>query len=170
MTWYLIQTKPRSEKLALENLTNQGYECYLPMMKVEKVINKQIEVQKVPLFPRYLFINLDLDFESKSWVPVRSTRGVSNLVKFGQTPAKIHEELIKHIYAREFLSSPQVQPLYQKGQSMKIIQGPFSGFDCIYQETNAEMRVLVLLEFMRKPLLLTLELDQIKKCHNYQGG
>jgi transcriptional antiterminator RfaH len=163
MTWYLIQTKPRSEKLALENLTNQGYECYLPMMKVEKVISNQIEVQKVPLFPRYLFINLDLDFESKSWTPIRSTRGVSNLVKFGETPAKIHDELVKHIYSREHLSDSKIEPLYQKGQILKIVHGPFSGFESIYQGMDPEMRVIVLIEFMTKPLIMKVQLPQIKK-------
>ncbi len=163
MTWYLIQTKPRSEKVALENLTNQGYECYLPMMKVEKVINRQIEVQKVPLFPRYLFINLDLDFESKSWAPIRSTRGVSNLVKFGQTPAKIHDELVEHIYSKEHSSKSKIEPLYQSGQKLKIVDGPFSGFESIYQGIGPEMRVIVLLEFMRRPLLLSFELDKIRK-------
>ncbi len=163
MTWYLIQTKPRLEKVALENLANQGYECYLPMMKVEKVINGQIEVQKVPLFPRYLFINLDLDFQSKSWVPIRSSRGVSNLVKFGQTPAKIHDELVKHIYSREHLSDSKIEPLYQKGQTLKIVDGPFSGFESIYQGMDPEMRVIVLIEFMTKPVIMKVELAQIKK-------
>lgn len=162
MFWYLIQAKPRSESLALENLSNQGYKCYLPMMKTEKVLNNEIKVKKVPLFPRYLFINLDLNFESKSWYPVRFTRGVSNLVRFGQTPARIHNELIQHIYSREHLFESEVQPLYQQGQSLKIINGPFSGFDSIYQGMDSEMRVLVLLEFMRKPLLLKFKLDQIK--------
>lgn len=162
MSWYLIQTKPRSENLALENLTNQGYKCYLPMIKVERIINKEIEIKKIPLFPRYLFINLDLNFESKSWVPIRSTKGVSNLVRFGQVPAKIHNELIQHIYSREHLFESKVQPLYQQGQSLKIINGPFSGFDSIYQGMDSEMRVMVLLEFMRKTLLLKFKLDQIK--------
>jgi transcriptional antiterminator RfaH len=162
MFWYLIQTKPRSENLALENLSNQGYKCYLPMVKVEKVLNKEIEIKKVPLFPRYLFINLDLNFESKSWAPIRSTRGVSNLVRFGQKPAKIHDQLVRHIYSREHLSESKVKPLYQQGQSLKVTNGPFSGFDSIYQSMDSEMRILVLLEFMRKPLLIKLELDQIK--------
>ncbi len=162
MFWYLIQTKPRSENLALKNLSNQGYKCYLPMLRIEKVINKQIEIKKVPLFPRYLFINLDSNFESKSWAPIRSTRGVSNLVRYGQTPAKIHDELVEHIYSREHLSESEIQPLFQQGQSLKIIKGPFSGFDSIYQGMDSEMRVMVLLEFMRKPLFIKLELDQLK--------
>ncbi len=162
MPWYLIQTKPRSENLALENLSNQGYKCYLPLMKVEKVINKKIEIKKVPLFPHYLFINLD--FESKGWTPIRSTRGVSRLVSFGQIPAKIHDELVQHIYSREHLSKSEVQSLYQQGQSLKIIKGPFSGFDSIYQGLDSEMRVIVLLEFIRKPLSIKLEVDQLDLC------
>lgn len=162
MYWYLIQTKPHSENLALENLTNQGYKCYLPMIKVERIINKKIEIKKIPLFPRYLFTKLDLKFESKSWIPIRSTRGVSNLVRFGQVPAKIHDELFQHIYSREHLFESEVQPLYHQGQSLRIINGPFSAFDCIYQGMDSEMRVIVLLEFMRKPFLLKLKLDQIK--------
>ena len=105
---------------------------------------------------------MDLDFESKSWAPIRSTRGVSGLVRFGQTPAKIHDELIQHIYSKEHLSESEIQPLYQQGQSLKIINGPFSGFDSIYQGMDSEMRVMVLLEFMRKPLIIKLELDQFK--------
>jgi transcriptional antiterminator RfaH len=170
MTWYLIQTKPRSEKVALENLTNQGYECYLPMMRVEKIINKQIEVQKVPLFPRYLFINLDIDFESKSWTPIRSTRGVSNLVRFGEAPAKIHDVLVQNIYSREHQSETYVQPLFRTGEILKIVNGPFAGFESIYQGMAAEKRVMILLEFMRKPLLITLELDQIKKVMSANAG
>jgi transcriptional antiterminator RfaH len=134
------------------------------MIKVERVLKKELEIKKIPLFPRYLFVKLDLNFESKSWAPIRSTRGVSNLVRFGQTPAKIHDELVQHIYSRENISESDLQPLYQRGQSLKIINGPFSGFDSIYQGMNSEMRVIVLLEFMRKSLLIKLELDQLKLC------
>lgn len=160
MYWCLIQTKRLSETLALENLSNQGYKCYLPMIRVEKIVHKQIQVQKAPLFPRYLFINFD--FESKSWTPIQSTRGVSHLVKFGQSPARIHDELVQHIYSRERLTESKIQLLYKKGQTLKIVKGPFAGFDSLYQGMDGEMRVMVLLDFMRKPLSIKLQLDQIK--------
>jgi transcriptional antiterminator RfaH len=148
------------ENLALENLCNQGYKCYLPMMKIEKVVNRKIEIKKVPLFPRYLFINLD--FESKSWAPIRSTKGVSNLVRFGQIPAKIHDEIFQYLYSREHIFISKAQSLYQQGEGVKITNGLFSGFDSIYQSMDSEMRVLVLLEFMKRPLLMKLELNQVK--------
>ena len=35
--WYVLQTKPRQELRARDNLANQGIRCHLPMLRVEKV-------------------------------------------------------------------------------------------------------------------------------------
>ncbi len=161
MAWYLIQCKPRLEFVALKNLNNQGYQCYLPTIKVERFLQNKIEVRRLPLFPRYLFINLDNDFASKSWAPIRSTKGVSNLVKFGETLAKIHDGLVDIIRVREFQEESQVEPIYKKGQNLKILEGPFAGFESIYQGADAEMRIIVLLEFMRKPVIAHLNLKNV---------
>lgn len=161
MAWYLIQSKPRLESIALENLNNQGYQCYLPMIKVERITQNKIEVMKLPLFPRYLFIFLDKDFASKSWAPIRSTRGVSNLVKFGEVPARIHDDLVEIIKAREFQEESQVESLYKKGQNFKILKGPFAGFEAIYQGMDAEMRIIVLIEFMKKSVIVHLGLNNV---------
>ena len=162
MAWYLIQTKPRSENIALENLSNQGYRCYLPLVKLERFVQNKIVVQKVPLFPRYLFIELDLDFSSKGWGSIRSTRGVSQLIKFGSTPAKVSDELINLMCARESESDSKVKPLYKSGQSIKILSGPFLGFESIYQGMDSQMRVIVLLEFMNKSFQAKLKLNQVR--------
>ncbi len=161
MTWYLIQSKPKSEKIALENLNNQGYECYLPMMNIEKQAQKKIQIQKTPLFPRYLFINLDNDFFSKSWGPIRSTKGVSTLVRFGAEPAKINENLIEIIRFKENQYQFNVAPLYKPGQILRILDGPFKGFESIYQGMDDQMRVIVLFEFMKKNTTAFLELDRV---------
>ncbi len=161
MAWYLIQTKPRLESIALGNLTNQGYQCYLPMIKIERVIQNKIEVKKSPLFPRYLFICLNSNFESKSWAPIRSTKGVSNLVKFGGVPAKVDDNLVEIIRAREFQKESQVEALYKNGQNLRVLEGPFAGFESIYQGMDEEMRVIVLLDFMRKPVIVHLDLNNV---------
>jgi transcriptional antiterminator RfaH len=161
MTWYLIQTKPKLESFALENLNNQGYCCYLPMVKVERLVQNKIKVNKLPLFPRYLFINLDSDFLSKSWTPIRSTKGVSNLVKFGDAPAKIDDDLVEIIRAREHQEESGVKALFKKGQNLKILKGPFVGFESIYQDMDADMRVIVLLDFMRKQVAACFELRDV---------
>jgi len=162
MTWYLIQSKPKLELVALENLNNQGYECYLPMMNVEKQTQKNIQIKKTPLFPRYLFINLDTDFFAKSWRPIRSTKGVSTLVRFGAEPAKINDSLIEIIRFKETQYEVNVEPLYKPGQILKILNGPFKGFESIYQGMDDQMRVIVLFEFMTKSTTLSLDLDRVR--------
>lgn len=57
MHWYLVHTKPKQEKCAFQNLQQQGYRCYLPMLPVEKLHLGNLTVVDEPLFPRYLLFN-----------------------------------------------------------------------------------------------------------------
>ncbi len=86
MHWYLVHTKPRLEKCALDNLDRQGYQCYFPTIPFEKLRQGLLTVADEPLFPRYLFIRLGQGDSAKSWAPIRSTKGVSRLVSFGIEP------------------------------------------------------------------------------------
>lgn len=59
LAWYLIHTKPRQEALALTNLSRQGFECYMPMLRLQKIRQRKTAMVAEPMFPRYLFIRLD---------------------------------------------------------------------------------------------------------------
>jgi hypothetical protein len=54
MHWYVVHTKPRQEHRALLNLTQQGYECYLPLVDTEKLRQNVVKLVQEPLFSRYL--------------------------------------------------------------------------------------------------------------------
>ena len=69
--WYLIHTKIRQERVALENLERQGFECFLPLIRVEKLRRSALVVVEEPLFPRYLFIRLASGTDAPSWSPIR---------------------------------------------------------------------------------------------------
>ena len=101
--WYLIHTKIRQERVALENLERQGFECFLPLIRAEKLRRGALLVVQEALFPRYLFIRLGTGLESQSWAPIRSTMGVSRLVTFGLIPAKIDDELIGALRSEELV-------------------------------------------------------------------
>ena len=94
--WYLLQTKPRHEDIALVNLERQGYRCYLPRTKAEKLRRGKTCLIHTPLFARYLFIHLDSSLAGKGWGEIRSTKGVSKLVSFGQSPAIAADSSIGH--------------------------------------------------------------------------
>ena len=93
MLWYAVHSRPKQEHRALENLQNQGYEAWLPMITLEKLRRGRVTEVVEPMFSRYLFIRLDM--EHTNWTPIRSTLGVSRLVSFGNRPAPMADELIQ---------------------------------------------------------------------------
>lgn len=163
MYWYVTQTKPRQEKRALLNLERQGYECYLPLLAVEKLRNRKLSVVEEPLFARYLFIHLDDSQTGKSWGPIRSTKGVSHMVTFGNEYARVDEQLIATLRAQRDQNGHQPKPLFEPGERVMVTSGPFAGIEAIYQMSNGEMRAMVLIELLSKPTQLQISPANLSK-------
>ncbi len=162
LNWYLVHSKPRQELCSLENLERQGFECFLPLIAVEKLRRKLIVVVQEPLFPRYLFIRLDASQEGRSWNPIRSTTGVSRLVSFGQVPAKIDDLLVDAIRASVLREGVQ-QRHFEPGEVLRINDGPFAGLEAVYQMPDGEARVMVLINILSKKVSLSLEPPSLSK-------
>jgi len=164
MHWYLIHTKPRQEKIALENLERQGYRCYLPLYRKEKLRQRVLTVSNEPLFPRYLFINLGDSETDQSWRPIRSTKGVSRMVAFGNEPAKVDDALIDLLKQQEESLQGQLEPLFKPGELVKITEGPFAGIEGIYQMSDGEQRVMVLIEMLSKQVAMRVDPASLRKA------
>jgi len=163
MHWYLVHTKPRQEKCALENLQRQGFQCYLPTLPSEKLRQGVLTVADEPLFPRYLFIRLDTGLSAKGWGPIRSTKGVSRLVSFGNEPAKIDDRLVHLLHSQENAHQTQPQRLFAKGERVMIADGAFAGLEAMYQMADGEGRVMVLIELISKPVQLHVAPASLRK-------
>jgi transcriptional antiterminator RfaH len=148
--WYVIHTKPRQERRALVNLEQQGYACYLPMIALEKLSRAHLSLVEEPLFPRYLFISLDHGRQGQSWAPIRSTIGVSGLVTFGSSPAKIDPALIDLLRQQEADLKSTPERLFQKGERLLVSDGAFAGLEAVYQMPGGDNRAMVLIEIMGK--------------------
>jgi len=164
LNWYLVYSKPRQELCSLENLERQGFECFLPLIAVEKLRRKVIVVVQEPLFPRYLFIRLDASQEGRSWNPIRSTTGVSRLVSFGQVPAKVDDLLVEAIRASVTDAGAGVrQRHFEPGEVLRINDGPFAGLEAVYQMPDGEARVMVLIDILSKKVSLSVEPPSLSK-------
>ncbi|HQS58901.1 MAG: transcription/translation regulatory transformer protein RfaH [Gallionellales bacterium 35-53-114] len=163
MYWCVVQTKPRQEKRALLNLEKQGYECYLPLLAVEKLHKGMLKVEEEPLFARYMFIRLGMGQSGKSWGPIRSTKGVSHLVTFGTEYAKVDEQLIEALRSRRDALRSQPQRLFAKGERVWVADGPFAGIEAIYQMSDSESRAMVLIEILSKPVQVKIPLAKLNK-------
>ena len=143
--WFLIQSKPRNEARALENLLRQGYETYLPLIEVERLQRGKLLRKLEPLFPRYLFLNLAAGVDN--WGPIRSTLGVAGMVRFGQTYAAVPDPVIEAIRAR---TQEIRETLFAAGDTVKVVSGPLVGLEGVFEIADGEQRSFVLLEFMQK--------------------
>ena len=163
MHWYVAYTKPRQEQRALLNLEQQGYECFLPMIYIEKLHRGKLSLVEEPLFPRYLFIRLDDSQSGKSWGPIRSSKGVSRLVSFGTEPAKVDERFIQILQAQKEALSNQPQRLFEPGERLLVTEGPFAGLEAIYQMSDGESRAMVLIELLSRPAQLLISPASLRK-------
>ena len=145
--WYLIKTKPRQEKIAKQNLKNQGYEAFCPVSK----INNQLAV----LFPGYLFVQLNE--KTQNWSPINSTKGVSHFVKFGLNFAKVPTTVIKFIKANQHITTEKLKNLYKfkPGDKIQISDGVFNNFVAIFESYKSDDRVILLMNLL-KPINISL--------------
>lgn len=162
--WYLVHTKARQEDTAITNLQRQNFRCYMPMLYVEKVRRGKSVVVAEPMFPSYVFVQLDTSGQGQSWSPIRSTLGVRELVKFGGHPPKVDAELITALHEREQLQQSNPQALFAAGDKVVITDGPFAGIEAIYQTTDAERRSMILLSMLNKPVPMRIEPGKLRKC------
>ncbi|MFJ2995290.1 transcription/translation regulatory transformer protein RfaH [Pandoraea sp. NPDC087047] len=167
MNWYLIHTKPRQEQRALLNLEQQGFSCYLPLVPAvapgQAARHGGSDVVSVPLFPRYLFIRLSESSSGPGWGVIRSTKGVSRLVMFGNVPARVDNALIEALHAREHVGSTTVRPLFAAGDRVRIKDGAFEGLEAVYQMEDGDCRVIVLMELLSRPMSMRLPASSVQK-------
>ena len=156
--WLLLQTKSREECRAQEQLENQGCRVFCHYIGVEKISRGKRKVQQEPLFPGYLFLKIDDEQSSISFTSIRSTRGVSKIVRFGKVYTKLPQNLIDSIEERVSQThTPLSKNTPQQGDKVNITEGPFKGMEAIYQQADGAMRSMVLINLLHQQSSLTVE-------------
>ncbi len=148
--WYAVMCKPRQETLAEANLVNQGYQVFLPRLATQvRRAGKWIETIE-PLFPRYLFVSPKN--ERQSLAPVRSTLGVTSLVKFGSQPATIPADAVASLRSQHDTNTGACasRSVFAPDTPVKFQNGPFAGLEGVFAAETADARVFVLLDFLGK--------------------
>lgn len=161
INWYVVQTKPHKENLAIENLRRQGFTTYCPQITLSKRRYHQWRKVKEPLFPRYLFVQLNVGIDN--FAPIRSTLGVNGLVRFCNKPVVISELVIESIHRQEQeMNSDGIDGLFwNKGDVLEVIEGPFAGLKGIFLQQTGIERVSVLLDILGRQNRITLNINNL---------
>ena len=157
--WYLIHCKPRQEQRARENLERQGFECFRPLRRVEKLQMGRKRETLESLFPRYLFIRLSIE---DNWHPVGSTLGVNRIVRFGEYPLPVADEIIEYI-RRRMEREPVKEPYLKSGERVLITEGCFSQVEAIFIADDGDERVVLLMNILHSEQTLSFPATSVKK-------
>jgi transcriptional antiterminator RfaH len=159
--WYLIQFKPNSHRLAERNLRRQGFETFLPMQKVTRRKASRFVSDLKPLFPGYMFVNLNSDLAP--WRSINSTIGVSKLVSFEGKPKPLPLQLISGLMLRCDASGTLLPPKsLNEGDSVEMLTGPFANFVATVDTIDPERRIWVLMYFMGQKTRMQVTADQLQ--------
>ena len=134
--------------------------------KFKKKLSGKIKLATEPLFSRYLFIRLS--DVSSNWFPIRSTRGVASLLRFGipTDPVVLPDPIIDCLRQRCTLEEP-LHELFKSGEVLEITNGPFKGlvgfFEKLQTLPDGLSRALLLVEVLGSVQKLKIQLPQLKR-------
>lgn len=157
--WFAVFSKPRREAEAADQLERQGYTAFLPKVRSRRRLRGQWQNIVEPMFPRYLFLRAVPGQDDLR--PVRSTRGVIGLVRFGGEPQPVPEPVIAELQRLcagldGVLELPA--PLVP-GSRVRVLEGPFAGCEADLLSLDGQRRALVLLELLGRSNPVALPLD-----------
>jgi transcription elongation factor/antiterminator RfaH len=164
VAWYVLQTKPRKENKVFSFLKTRGINVYYPAIEVTPVNPRASKVR--PLFPRYMFVYVDLDeigISTLQWIP-----NAIGLVQFGEHPAVISENILHEIKARlvqvqETAARDDLKP----GDLVRITDGPLAGYEAMFDmRLNGTDRVQVLLNMLGRLVKTRVDATAVEKWSN----
>ena len=162
--WYVVATKPRAELVAQEHLQRQGYATLLPTLLLRKRRRGKWQEVTEPTFPGYIFVGLELGRDDMA--TIRSTQGCRDLLRFGQQPAVVHEDIIRALQSGNSVqgaSGDGVKEPFSPGDVVLIEDGPFQGLSAIYCMNKGADRVQVLITLLGRVQHLNVDIDSLSK-------
>lgn len=159
--WFAVQCQANREQGAAMQLRNQDFQVFLPLRRKIWRRARRSEIRRVPFFPGYLFVALDL--ERDRWRSINGTIGVQRLVMAGgeARPVALPQGLIEALRGRaddRGLLAPETWPeALEVGQRVRIVTGPFDNRlgELIGLDDAGRVRVLVELLGRRIPAVLS---------------
>ncbi len=113
------------------------------------------------MFPGYLFINLDN--KKQNWLPIKSTKGVINFVRFGLNFAKVPNNIIHFIKKNELSTLDKIKNLdsFKPGEKVQITEGIFKNCTAIFKSFKSSDRVILLIKLLGQEQIFNTEKKSI---------
>jgi len=171
--WYIIHTQTGQElkvKSSLDGKIQQGLagtqvgQVLVPMERVAEVRGGKKRISERKFFPGYLLVEMEMTDES--WHLVRTTPGVTGFIGAGRRPVCLSEEEVSEILRQteERKEKPSPRVTFQRGEGVRVTEGPFTNFSGVIDEVNtARGKLKVLVSIFGRQTPVELEFWQVER-------
>ncbi|MBV8664220.1 MAG: transcriptional activator RfaH [Hyphomicrobiales bacterium] len=159
--WYVAMTLPHKERVAAPQLRNQGYRSFVPLQLVTRRHARQFRTELAPVFPRYLFVILDV--ERDRWRSVNGTIGVRHLITDGERPIPVVPGVVETLQQS---CDPRGALVFDTermaaGERVRLSAGPLAGTLGVLQGLDGAGRVQLLLDLLGGRVKVTVEREMV---------
>jgi len=171
--WYVIHTQTGYEdrvKAILDAKVKAGLakdaiaQVLVPIEQVSEVKGGKKRISQRKFFPGYLLVEMELSDDT--WYLIKSIPGVTGFVGAGARPLPLKEEEIEQILkqTKDAKEKPTPKVLFEKGEPVRVTDGPFTNFNGVIEETNlAKGKVKVMISIFGRATPVELETWQVEK-------
>ncbi|MEW5977879.1 MAG: transcription termination/antitermination protein NusG [Acidobacteriota bacterium] len=171
--WYIVHTYSGFERKVAESLRSRIQALALEdefgeiLVPTEDVVEmkggKRVTTSKMT-FPGYLLVEMEMS--DKTWHVVKNTPRVTGFVGSGQKPSALSQVEVDQIihHAEATAEKPKVELTFEKGETVKIIDGPFNNFTGVVDEMNQDRSTLkVMVTIFGRQTPVELDFLQVEK-------
>ena len=171
--WYVVHTLTGQEekvKSSLQKAIDAGAigdalaQVLVPMEKVSEVKAGKKKISERRVFPGYVLVQMSLTDET--WYLIKNTPGVAGFVGSGTRPVPLQDEDVTQILqsAQEKMEKPTPKVIFEKGEGVRINEGPFNNFNGVIEEVNPEKgKLKVMVTIFGRATPVELEYWQVEK-------
>ena len=171
--WYVVRVQSGREETVKDGLLRRvramGLEgkisnVIVPTEKVTEIRSGRKSVREKKLYPGYIMIEMEQDKDA--WFLVRETPGIGDFLGLKEPIPMAEHEVTKMLVDQSATEEdrPKIKIEVQKGDSVRVKDGPFENFDGVVEEVDAKNgRVKVAITVFGRSTPVDLEYWQLEK-------
>lgn len=171
--WYVIHVQTGHEDKVRKNLegrvklSSQGSlitQVLIPTEQVSEIKDGKKKISQRKFFPGYVLVEMELTDDT--WYLIKNTPGVTGFIGSGARPVSLGADEIDAILkqAETAKEKPIPKIIFEKGENIRVTEGPFTNFNGVIEEVNPiKQKLKVNISIFGRSTPVELEYWQVEK-------
>lgn len=171
--WYVVHTQTGSEdkvktllegRISTQGLQEEISKIVIPTEQVSEIRSGKKKISQRKFFPGYLLVEMELT--EKTYLFIKTAPGVTGFIGLGKRPMPLPQTEVDNILKRtqETQAKPSPKTIFEKGEQVRVIEGPFLNFNGTIDEIHPEKgKIKVSVSIFGRSTPVELEYWQVEK-------